>query len=103
MSASAAVNEKKSPGVMAPAITWWPPYPERAMMAEGAAPHERVGDLVGAVVLERQAEQPLVHAVEALGLVGLASERLDDLHPEKASCSRTFSSATFSCERLLMR
>ncbi len=54
---------------------------QRAHEAEGGQHfHERLGDLVGAVVLERQVEQPAVHPLEALGLVTLAAEGLDDLH-----------------------
>ena len=53
---------------------------QREHHAEGAGDlHQRLGDLVGPHVLERQPEQALVDGVEALLLVALASERLHDL------------------------
>jgi hypothetical protein len=58
-----------------------PAVPERPHDAErGQDLHEWLGDLVGPMVLEGQVEQSAVDAVEALGLVGLAPEGLDDLH-----------------------
>ncbi len=57
-----------------------PAVPERAHDTDrGDDLHERLGDLVGAMVLEGQREQAIVHAVETFGLVRLATERLDDL------------------------
>src|SRR5206468_8158577 len=58
--------------------------PEGAHDAEGGQHfHEWVGDLVGAVILERKGQEPAVDAVEAVDLVRLAPERLDDLRPRE--------------------
>ena len=59
-----------------------PAVPEGGHDAERARDlHQGFGDLVGAHVLERQGEKPIVEGVEALLLVALAPERLDDLGP----------------------
>jgi len=61
------VNEKKVAGRHGARDHLVAAVPERAHDAErGQHLHQRVGDLVGPVVLERQRQQPLVHAVEAL-------------------------------------
>jgi hypothetical protein len=56
------------------------PVPERAHDADGAQHlHERLRGLIGAVVLEGEAEELIVDAVEALLLELLAAEGLHDL------------------------
>jgi len=58
--------------------------PERAHDADRRQHlHERVGDLVGAVVLEGQVEQTAVDVIESRDLVRLTPERLDDLGPRE--------------------
>jgi hypothetical protein len=62
-----------------------PAVPESAHDPErGEDLHQRIGGLVGAVVLQRQREQPVVDTVEALGLVRFPSECLDDLRAGEA-------------------
>ena len=79
------MKEKNSPGVRAPEME--AAVPERAHQAERAHDlHQRLGELVGPVVLQGEAHQPVVDVVEALLLERFAAEGLDDLR---------------ACERLL--
>ena len=100
----AAVKEKKSPGVMAPAITWWPPYQSAPMMPK-AASTSMSGSVTSSVrwsLSARSSSRPFTRAKRSASCPS-RPKALTIFVPENASCSSTFSSATFSCERLLMR
>ena len=74
------MNEKNSPGVSVPAMTRKPPYQSAPMSP--TAPMTSISgsaSLVRPLVLQGQAQEPVVDLVEALLLEPLAAEGLDDL------------------------
>ena len=98
------MNEKKSPGVMAPAMTWWPPYQSAPMMPK-AASTSMSGSVISSVRWSFRARASSRRFTRSKRSASCPSRpnALTIFIPENASCRSTFSSATFSCERLLIR
>ena len=98
------MNEKKSPGVIAPEMTWWPPYQSAPMMPK-AASTSMSGSVSSSVrwSLRASVSSPRLTRSNRPISCGSRPNAFTILVPESTSCSSTFIWASVCCDRRLIR